>query len=249
VYLEAKTAIIYGAAGAIGSAVSHAFAREGATVFLGGRRLALLERLAGEIRAAGGQAHPIAVDATDEPGVNAAIDRVVAQTGRLDISFNLIGVGDVQQPLLEISLADFLQPVTHSLASQFITARAAARAMIPHRSGVILTFGGSGPQTPAGLGGFKVSLDAVASLRRQLAVELGAYGIRVVTLKTGGIPETIPPDMPGREEITAAIQEATLLKRPATLADVAAVAVFAASDQARAITGTEINLSAGAIIE
>jgi NAD(P)-dependent dehydrogenase (short-subunit alcohol dehydrogenase family) len=118
--------------------------------------------------------------------------------------------------------------VTVSLSSHLITARAAARPMILQRSGVILTFGGSGPQTPLGLGGFKVSLDAVASLRRQLAVELGASGIRVVTLKTGGIPETIPPAMPGRDDITATLEAASLLKRPATRA------AIAVSDQARA---------------
>jgi NAD(P)-dependent dehydrogenase (short-subunit alcohol dehydrogenase family) len=72
-------------------------------------------------------------------------------------------------------------PRTH-----FLTAQAAARHMIKRGSGVILTCGGSGPQTLPNLGGFKVALDAIECLRRQWACELGQYGMRVVTLKTAG---------------------------------------------------------------
>ena len=57
---------------------------------------------------------------------------------------------------------------------------------------MILTFGGGEPQTVPGMGGFKIALDALEALRRQWAVELGPHGIRVVTIKTGGIPETLP---------------------------------------------------------
>ena len=150
---------------------------------------------------------------------------------------------------MEISVEDFLQPITTAMRSHFLTARAAARYMIPRGSGVILTFGGSGPQTLPGLGGFKIALDAIEGLRRQLACELGEHGIRVVTIKTGGVPESIPEGFPGREEISASIQGATLLKRAATLADVGNVAAFVASDQARMMTSTEINISGGAIVD
>jgi enoyl-[acyl-carrier-protein] reductase (NADH) len=121
--------------------------------------------------------------------------------------------------------------------------------MIPRKSGVILAFGGSGPQTSPGLGGFKIALDAMEGLRRQWAIELGPHGIRVLTLKTGGVPETLPENYPGRDDLIASLTEPTLLKRTATLADVGNVAAFAASDQARTITSTEINISCGAIVD
>jgi 3-oxoacyl-[acyl-carrier protein] reductase len=114
---------------------------------------------------------------------------------------------------------------------------------------VILAFGGSGPQTLPGLGGFKVALDALEGLRRQWALELGANGIRVVTLKTGGVPESISDTFPEKDEITAGIEEATLLKRAATLADVGSVAAFVASDLARTMTSSEVNISCGAIVD
>jgi len=114
---------------------------------------------------------------------------------------------------------------------------------------VILAFGGSGPQTLPGLGGFKIALDAVEGLRRQWACELGRHGVRVVTLKTGGVPESIPADFPHREAIAASIREASLLGRAATLADVGAVAAFVASDAAATMTAAEVNISCGALMD
>lgn len=247
--LKDKVAIIYGAGGSIGKAISRAFAREGAKVFLAGRTQSSLDEVANDIRSNGGIAKITVLDARDEQSVFAFVDKVVEQAGSVDISFNLIGYEDVQQPLMDISVADFLQPIHNAMQTQFLTTKAAARYMIEQGAGVILTFGGGGPQTLAGLGGFKIALDAIEGLRRQWALELGQYGIRVVTLKTGGIPETISDEIPEKDAITASIADITLLKRAATLEDVQNVAVFIASDLARSITSTEINISCGGIVE
>jgi NAD(P)-dependent dehydrogenase (short-subunit alcohol dehydrogenase family) len=247
--LENKVAVIYGAGGPIGGAVARAFAREGARVFLAGRTQSKLDRVAEAIRSQGGVADTAIVDALDERAVDAFVDALVAQAGYIDISFNLISLGDVQKPLAEISVEDFLQPIQNAMRTQFLTTRAAARRMVTRGTGVILHFGGGGPQTLPGLGGFKIALDAIEGLRRQWAVELGPHGIRVVTLKTGGIPESVPDDFPGRDEIIANLLPTTLLNRTATLADVGNVAAFVASDQARTLTATEVNISCGAIID
>jgi 3-oxoacyl-[acyl-carrier protein] reductase len=113
----------------------------------------------------------------------------------------------------------------------------------------VLMFGGSGPQTLPGLGGFKVALDAVEGLRRQWATELGKDGVRVVTMVTGGIIETLPWQMEGREEIVREIATAAHLNRTATLEDVGNVAAWIASDKAGAITDATVNLSSGAIVD
>jgi len=247
--LENKVAVLYGAGGPIGGAVARAFAREGARVFLASRTKAKLDKVADEIRSNGGAADTAVVDALDEPTVDEYVDAVVEQAGYIDISFNLISYGGVQEPLTEISVEDFTRPITTAMRTQFLTTRAAARHMIRRGSGVILAFGGSGPHTLPGLGGFKVSLDAIEGLRRQWACELGPHGIRVVTLKTGGVPETLPDTFPGRDEIIAGIQQATLLNRTATLADVGNVAAFVASDRARTMTASTVNISCGAIMD
>lgn len=247
--LQGKVALIYGAGGAVGGAVARAFAAEGAFVYLAGRTQSRLEKVAHRILADGGQAETAVVDALDEEQVEGFVARVAKKSRRVDISFNLISFGDIQQPLMEIDVDDFTQPVTLATRTHFLTTRAAATHMIKQRSGVVLMFGGSGPQTMPGLGGFKIALDAMEGLRRQWAIELGTYGIRVVTMVTGGIIETIPWQTEGREEILAEIQKAAHLNRTATLADVGNVACFIASDKAGAITDATVNISAGAIVD
>jgi NAD(P)-dependent dehydrogenase (short-subunit alcohol dehydrogenase family) len=244
--LEDKTAVIYGGGGAIGGAVARAFAREGATVFLAGRTRERLEEVAKDIRSAGRVAETAQVDALDEGAVDEHADAVAAKAGGIDISFNLISHGDVQgTPLVEMDLADFERPVHTALRTTFLTSRAAARHMIRQGSGVILMFGGYGDPVP-NLGGLQVAFQALEAFRRNLACELGPHGIRVVTLQTGGIPDSIPEDVEWRQEITEAIERKTMLKRAATLEDVGNVAAFAASDLARTMTATALNITGGA---
>lgn len=247
--LQGKIAVVYGAGGAIGGAVARAFARAGARVHLAGRTLKTLDEVADDIRAAGGTAETAVVDALDEAAVDAFADDVAERSGGIDISMNVIGVQDVQKPLTEITAAEFLRPIEIATRTQFLTTRAAVRHMIPRRSGVILLFGGGGPQTVPGIGGFKVALDAMESMRRQWACEAGPYGVRVVTLVTGGVPASMTADEPLRERIAASIAETSLLGRGATLEDVGGVAAFAASDLARTMTSATLNISCGAIVD
>src|SRR5207244_8191849 len=89
--LDGKTAVIYGAAGGVGTAVAKAFAREGATVFLTGRTENSLKRIADNISSTGGVADASRVDALSSEAVESYLNSVVTQTGKLDISFDLIG--------------------------------------------------------------------------------------------------------------------------------------------------------------
>jgi 3-oxoacyl-[acyl-carrier protein] reductase len=244
--LDGKTAVIYGGGGAIGGAVARAFGREGARVFLAGRTLAKLDAVADDIRAAGGAAETAEVDALDAASVDAHADAVAAEAGSLDISFNLISHGVVQgTPMVEMELDDYVQPVATAVSTTFVTARAAACHMVSGQGGVILIFGGSGPP----LRGYSLAFEALESMRRQLSSELGRDGVRVVTLRTGGVPETIPdPDGSMRETI-ADIEDTTMLGRAATLEDVGNAAALAASDRARTMTAATINVSCGALID
>ena len=110
-----------------------------------------------------------------------------------------------------MAVDDFMAPVETAARTTFLTARAAARHMIPRRSGVILAFGGpgdrSGPMRDYYLGGTQVAFDAIETMRRQLAAELGPHGIRVVTLASGGVPESLP-EAQGREQIVEMIEGA-----------------------------------------
>jgi len=247
VLLEGKNAVIHGGGGTIGGAVARAFAREGATVFLAGRTLEKLEAVAAGIRAAGGEAEVAVVDALDER----AVDEHAAAIGRIDISFNLIALGDVQgTPLIEMSVDDFMAPVVNGVRSTFLTARAAGRAMVRQGSGVILNFGGSGePLRDYSIGGLQVAYEALEAMRRQFASELGSKGVRVVTIRTSGVIDSIPEGYEGRKQLVASLEGMTMLGRGALLEDVGNVAAFVASDKARTMTAATANISCGALID
>lgn len=240
--LQHKTAVIYGGSGSIGGAVARAFAREGARVHLTGRTLDSVRPLAEEIGA-----EPAVVDALDE----AAIDAHAAAIGPLDISFNAITHGDVQgTPMHEMDVEDYLRPVVTAVRSTFLTMRAAARQMIGNGGGAILIFGGEGdPPRAYHLGGLQTAFHALEAMRRQLSVELGAHGVRVITLRSGGVPESIPTGFEGRDRIVGSLEDATLLGRCATFEDVGNAAVVAASDWGRTMTGATINISCGALLD
>jgi len=250
--LENKNAVIYGGGGAVGGAVARAFAREGARVFLTGRSRTSLDRVADDIRAAGGTVDVAEVDALDERAVNEHADAMVAAAGGVDVSFNAITHGDVQgTPMHEMSLGDFERPVVTAVRTTFLTWTAAARHMVRQGTGgVILAFGGSGHPLPGyHLGGLQVAFEAIESMRRQLSSELGRHGVRVVTIRTGGVPDSIPEGFEGREAIEKGITDLTMLGRAATFSDVGDVAAFVASDRARSMTAATVNISCGALID
>jgi NAD(P)-dependent dehydrogenase (short-subunit alcohol dehydrogenase family) len=262
VLLERKNAVIYGGGGAVGGAVARAFAREGAKVFLAGRTLATLDRVAEEIAGTGGQVETAEVDALDEASVDRHADAVAERAGRIDVSFNTISHGDIHGvPVLEMPFDDFARPVTTALRSQYLTARAAAGHMEPAGSGVILAITATTAQHAIPeVGGTAVAFDAIESMCRQLAAELGPKGIRVVWLRTTGLPEAIlddgslfpayGTDHPGgmtREQLIAWIRAKTMLGRLTSLAEVANMAAFMASDLASATTAAGANLTCGSV--
>src|SRR5260370_6491317 len=132
--LKNKRAVIFGAGGAVGTAVAREFAAQGATVFLSSRTLNAVEQVAADIHQDGGVAYAAQVDALDEQAVNAYLDRVAQEGGSIDILLNATGsqAKDYGNGIstLELSLERYLWPVTTLVPSQFITARAPAPHMI-----------------------------------------------------------------------------------------------------------------------
>jgi NAD(P)-dependent dehydrogenase (short-subunit alcohol dehydrogenase family) len=259
--LKDKVAVIYGAGGAIGGAVARAFAAEGAEVHLTGRLLAPVEAVAGNIRAAGGSAETAEVDALDEQAVDGHLRSVVGSAGRVDISFNAVGLPDTRilgVPLVEIDVERFTLPIRAYTTSYFLTARLAARHMIAQGSGVIMTVTALPARQGSRLnGGYGAAHAGKEALTRDLSAELAPHGIRVVGLRPHGIPET-----PSMREVYDTKAEALGLtweqfqgylagtthpRRVMTLEEVANTAAFVASDRASGMTGTTVNLTMGSL--
>jgi NAD(P)-dependent dehydrogenase (short-subunit alcohol dehydrogenase family) len=257
--LKDKVAVIYGAGGAIGGAVARAFAGEGAKLFLTGRVLAPVAAVAKDIVSAGGSAEAAEVDALDEQGVDKHLQSVIDKAGRLDISFNAVGIPDtkiVGVPLVDLDVEQFSLPIAAYATSYFLTARLAARHMIPNGSGVIMTVTAVPSRTGTPLnGGYGPAQAAKEALTRELSAELAPQGIRVVGLRPYGIPEAgslrdvFEAKASGMtwEQWQELIASRNHAQRLMTLEEVANVAAFVASDNASAMTGTTVNLSMGSL--
>ena len=252
--LQNRVAIIWGGAGSIGTATARRFAAEGATVYLAGRSEATLKEAATATRASGYGV----VDVLDEDAVIAFVARVVAEAGRVDVSFNVAARGDVQgTPLLQMPAVDFINPVVQGITGSFHTARAAARHMVEQGSGVVVELDsasgrGSGPM----MGGTGAADGAKDALIRDLAQEAGPSGVRAVGIWTAGLTDSLTAEKlsgvlgaPVSQEmvdgIIANLDAVRMTKRSPVTTQIAATAAFLASDDAAAITGTWINATAG----
>jgi 3-oxoacyl-[acyl-carrier protein] reductase len=144
----------------------------------------------------------------------------------------------------------------YRVATNFLTARAAARHMVSKGAGVILMI----TATPARMawpltGSFGIEGAAIEVLCRSLASELSPQGVRVICIRSAGSPESFPEDSASdslgmtREQITAMISKETLLKRAPSLVEVRNVAVLMAADYASPMTGTVANMICGSIVD
>ncbi len=251
--LQNKNAVIYGGGISLAGSVARAMAREGAKIFLAGRNVPSLKKVVADIRHMGGMATEKSLDAMDATAVDQHLSEVAALAGAVDISFNLIGIHNIQNiPLTEMDLQDFVQPITDTMVTQFLTATAAGRIMKKQRSGVILSL----TATPGGVaypwtGGFGVACSALEGFSRNLASELGPHGVRVVNMRSAGSPDSRPfveaiVNMPDQvKPVLKKMENDTMLKKLPLMEDIANVAVFLSSQLAAKITGITLDVTVG----
>jgi NAD(P)-dependent dehydrogenase (short-subunit alcohol dehydrogenase family) len=201
------------------------------------------------------------VDALDRDSIEKHMDEVVRVAGGIDISFNLIGLGGEQgSNLTTMSFDAFDVPIANAMRTHFLTATAAARHMEKRGAGVILGLTAQVARKPyTGSGGFGVACAAMEGLWRQLAIELGPRGVRLITLRSSGSPDT--PGVAAAvaqharaagvsvETFEAHIAEKTMLRRMPKMAEIADAAVLMASDRASAITAAVTNATCGEIAD
>jgi 3-oxoacyl-[acyl-carrier protein] reductase len=252
---DRRVAVVHGAAGALGSAIVRALARDGATVHLAGRTLAPLQVLAAEV---GGTATQ--VDATDPDAVSAHL----AGIGRIDVAVNAVGADHVQGvPLRELSVEEYLRPIVATATTQFVTATAAARRMTAAGRGVVVVLSTTAARVGLPSDGFGPACAAVEAFARQLAAEVGPSGVRVVCVRPDAIPESVAHGSHAAAMWSRAahargstLQETmdaglgvpgALLADELSLDSLGDVVAFLASVRARAMTATVTNLSRGAL--
>ena len=258
--LENKTALIYGGGGAIGGTVARAFADAGARVYLAGRSIARLDKVAsdiGDLRRRRAGRCPRRARRRRRTRIG-----VASEAGGIDIACNAVSFLFAHDtPFADLAVDEVMHPIDDFLRTNLITTKAVARHMAQSGSGTILTLTSAASLLmPVGSLGYGTTCAAIEELSKRLAVELGPSGIRVVCLRRAHDLRCTRRRLLQRgdrrsarrgggmsmEELLALYgQDVSLLGQLPTLAQVADAAVFLASDHADAITGTVVDLTCG----
>jgi 3-oxoacyl-[acyl-carrier protein] reductase len=261
--LRHKIAVLFGAGGEVGAQVAEEFARQGARLLLSGRTVDRVQAVADAIPDDGAVADVAELDALDEAAVNAYLGRVVAAEGGIDIVFNAMGPQATEYgnatSTMELPVEKFMLPISTIVASQFITARAAARHLVGRGSGVVVFLSATPSRGAANTSAIGAAYGALESLTRSLAVDLGPHGVRVVCVRSMGMAETrvmqqtyeLGAKTTGapKERVEEIVTTKALLGRSPSLGDTAKLISFLASDDAHAITGAIVNSSCGQVLD
>ncbi|MEU6170242.1 3-oxoacyl-ACP reductase FabG [Streptomyces tanashiensis] len=242
-------AVVTGAGRGIGAATAKRLAADGAAVVA----LDLTESDAADtvaaIRAAGGRALAVGCDVTDSAQVDAAIDRAVAEYGRLDVLVNNAGVLR-DNMLFMMSDDDWDTVVDVHLRGAFLCSRAAQRHMRRQGSGKIVNLSSVAADGNRGQANYAAAKAGVQGLTRTLAIELGPYGINVNAIAPGFVATAMTDQTARRtgadpEEFRRAAAARSPLRRVGSPEDIAAVVSFLASEDAAYVTGQTIHVDGG----
>ena len=246
--LAGAVAIVTGASAGIGETTAITFGREGAKVVVVGRTQGELQRVAGIITAAGGEAMVVQADVTRTADVEAMVKAVMDCHGRIDVLVNGVGGWTKLSPITEISDEDWDEVMTLNLTSMFRCVRAVSKVMIAQKRGRIINMSSqSGVGPNAGTNSnipYACSKAAVIAFTKHLAKQLGPDGITVNTVSPGTtLTARVAKvwDLPTQQK-KAATNPLRCLVEPQ---DSANACLFLASDEAHHITGMNMNVNAG----
>ncbi|HEY3098920.1 MAG TPA: SDR family NAD(P)-dependent oxidoreductase [Methylomirabilota bacterium] len=241
--LQGRVTAITGGALGIGRATARLFAAEGATVAIGDIDAAGADLVAKEIRGAGGRALAVGVDVGDSGQVQAFVDRVVAEHGRLDVMFANAGIAH-SAPFLAHPEADWHRVIRVNLTGVFHTCQIAARQMAKQGGGrIIATASINGFRGVENLVGYNVAKAGVIELTKTMAVELAKHHIAVNAIAPAQIDTRLTQSLPeeARQRRVARIP----MGRFGDVDEVAKAALFLASDDAAFITGHTLAVDGG----
>lgn len=246
--LEGKAALVTGAASGIGRASAALFAAEGAKVVVVDRT-AEIEETAGAIRRAGGTAIPLRSNAADETEVAAAVETAVREFGTLDVCYANAGISGGAKPFLELDANDWRQVLEINLIGVFLAIKHASRVMIARKKGsIVCTASVAGLRSGAGGGPYSASKAGVISLVQTGANFLMGTGVRINAICPGLIETGMTKplfDYARQRGTEDRIGQLNPLKRYGHPEEIAAMALFLASDDASYVNGQAIAVDGG----
>lgn len=243
--LQNKIAVVTGAAAGIGKAIAAVFAREGASVYLTDINGAAAEQAAESIRSAGHTVTAMTVDVCKGQDVTALFLNIKSGPGRIDVLVNNAGL-NVREDFRHLSDADWVKIREVNLDGVVRVARDGFNLLKASGQGSLVNIASiMGHRGLRQLAGYSATKGAVSALTRALAVEYAPYGIRVNALAPGFIETALTERVLRNPMINKALIDQTPLKRFGSGEDVAAAALFFASDESGFITGTELPVDGG----
>ncbi len=253
--LDGKVAVITGGGRGIGRAIAERFAAEGAAVALAAPELEEIDEVAARIEREGGGALAVLTDLREPDHLTRLAETVSAELGPPDVLVNNSGIAGPNSVLWRIDPADWDETIRINLTGTYLCCRAFLPAMVARGSGSIVVIGSTtGKRPEPGRTPYAASKLGLVGLVRTLAWELGEHDIRVNLISPGSVEgPRIEAVMEGRAEargksveaIRAEVLASSPLRRLTAPGDVAAAAVFLASDDAASITGEDLNVTAG----
>lgn len=254
--LEGRIAIVTGGGTGLGRQMARGLAEAGADLVLTGRRPELLEQVTGEIRALGRRVLAVPADVTVPEQVQAMVDRVMTEFGRIDILVNNAGITHIQ-PVTELPLDKWQEVMSTNVSGIFLCSQAVGRAMIAQGKGKIINissvYGSVGidaslyekPNQPVLEAlPYATSKGAVLNLTRDLACNWARYGINVNSISPGMFITDQGRDITGAE-VVARLAQRTPAKRFGSEQDLKGAVVFLASDAADFVTGHDLVVDGG----
>jgi 3-oxoacyl-[acyl-carrier protein] reductase len=244
--LDGRTALVTGASQGIGEAVARRLAAQGAKVVLAARNVEKLALVAADIAAAGGAAHPLALDVSQPETVGGLLKGLPAEFAEIDILVNNAGV-TADGLLLRMSLDDWERVLRTNLTGAFVLTKELVRGMMRRRWGRVISISSVvGLMGNAGQANYAASKAGLIGFSKSLARELGSRSITVNVVAPGYVETAMTAALPeaSRTELSSAIA----LGRLGTVDDVAAAVLYLASAEAGYVTGETLNVSGGLYI-
>ncbi|WP_144152350.1 SDR family NAD(P)-dependent oxidoreductase [Paraburkholderia sp. BCC1885] len=238
--------LITGALTGIGRATAFAFARDGASVVVSGRRIEEGLQLAEELRATGAQAEFVQSDVRFENEVSKLVDDVVARFGRLDIAVNAAGTEGETTPVLEQTPERYNAVFDTNVLGTLLAMKHELRVMTAQGSGSIVNISSTmGVRGAAGLSLYVASKHAVEGLTKSAALEAAAFGVRVNVVAPGPVETAMLNRLTASAERKAGMLATVPLKRAGRPEEIAEAIVFVASEKASFMTGEILRINGG----
>ncbi len=246
--LEGRTTIITGAGTGIGAAVAQAFAREGSAVVLVGRREDVLEHAAEAIRADGGTVLVVQGDVSQADDAERIVAATIERFGRLDCLVNNAGIQGDGGPIVDMADAAFDEIIAINLRGPWLMTKYALRAMLADGDGsagraIVNISSFLSTAATVGTSAYSASKAGLDAMIRAVALEIGSAGIRINNINPGVIDT--PMFQKHGDEIRAPLAARAALGRLGTPEDIADVALWLCSEEARFITGQSMLVDGG----